>query len=165
MWPQSMCKVRPRNRSLLALRCQVKSRPRARLQRQLHQCRRKLLRQRLGRKIRLNLLNWAETLRSQLRSAGFKGRGFPCCINYGIEVDGDFIPLLSVSATNMWFPIPMRAVRVLGDERFTACKQKINSVAAFYRPEDVSDPTKTKHSRSSISSIGRQSGSLCGSDP
>jgi hypothetical protein len=103
-------------------------------------------------------------LRSQLRSAGFKGRGFPCCINYGIEVDGDFIPLLSVSATNMWFPIPMRAVRVLGDERFTACKQKINSVAAFYRPEDVSDPTKTKHSRSSISSIGRQSGSLCGSD-
>lgn len=37
----------------------------------------------------------------------------------------------------------MRAVRALGDERFVACKQKINSVVAFYRPEDVSDPTKT----------------------
>lgn len=46
----------------------------------------------------------AETLRSQLRSGGFKGRGFPSCINYGIEVDGDFITLLSVSATNMWGP-------------------------------------------------------------
>ena len=85
----------------------------------------------------------AETLRSLLRSVGFKGRGLPSCINYGIEVDGDFIPLLSVSATNMWFSIPMRAVRALGDERFVACKQKINGVVVFYRPEDVFDPTKT----------------------
>jgi len=85
----------------------------------------------------------AETLRSQLRSAGIKARGFPSCINYGIEVDGDFITLLSVSATNMWFPLPQRAVRALGDERFVACKQKINNVVAFYRPEDVSEPTKT----------------------
>jgi hypothetical protein len=85
----------------------------------------------------------AETLRSQLRSAGIKAHGFPSCINYGIEVDGDFITLLSVSATNMWFPLPQRAVRALGDERFVACKQRINSVVAFYRPDDVGDPTKT----------------------
>ena len=37
----------------------------------------------------------------------------------------------------------MRAVRALGDERFVACKQKINGVVVFYRPEDVFDPTKT----------------------
>jgi hypothetical protein len=85
----------------------------------------------------------AETLRSQLRSAGFKGRGFPSCINYGIEMEGDFITLLSVSATNVWFPMPLRAIRALGDERFVACKQKINTVVTFYRPEDLSDPTRT----------------------
>ena len=85
----------------------------------------------------------AETLRSQLRSAGIKARGFPTSIGYGIEVDGDFITLLSVSATNMWFPLPLRAVRALGDERFVACKQKINNVVLFYRPDDVSDPAKT----------------------
>jgi hypothetical protein len=85
----------------------------------------------------------AETLRSQLRSSGFKSRGFPSCINYGVEVDGNFITLLSVSATNMWFPLPQRAVRALGDERFVTCKQRINKVVPFYRSEDVSDPTKT----------------------
>ena len=36
----------------------------------------------------------------------------------------------------------MRAVRALGGNRFVACKQKINSVAAFYRPEDVPDQDK-----------------------
>ena len=38
---------------------------------------------------------------------------------------------------------PSFAVRALGDERFVACKQKINNVVTFYRPEDVGDPTKT----------------------
>src|SRR5208282_4086451 len=55
----------------------------------------------------------------------------------------NFIPLVSMSSREVWFQIPMRAVRALGDERFVACKQTINSVANFYRPEDVSDQTKT----------------------
>lgn len=37
----------------------------------------------------------------------------------------------------------MRAIRALGDERFVACKQKINTVVTFYRSEDLSDPTRT----------------------
>ena len=84
-----------------------------------------------------------ETLRSRLGAAGFQRRGFPSCINYGIEVDGDFITLLSISASHLWFPFPMRAVRALGDQRFVECKQKINDVVPFYRAEDVADPTKT----------------------
>ena len=50
---------------------------------------------------------------------------------------------MSLSSANLWFQIPMRVVRDLGAERFVACKQKINSVAQFYRSEDISDPEKT----------------------
>jgi hypothetical protein len=85
----------------------------------------------------------AEALRSRLRLSGLKTRGLPSMFQYGVEVAGDFIPLVNLSAGEVWFQIPMKAVRVLGDERFVACKQKINSVANFYRPEDVPDPTKT----------------------
>ena len=31
----------------------------------------------------------------------------------------------------------------LGDDQFTLCKRRINSVANFYRPAEVMDPTKT----------------------
>ena len=85
----------------------------------------------------------AEAMRSRLTAIGLKTRGFPSCINYGIDVNGEFITLLSVTATNIWMAIPLRAVRALGDQRFIACKQRINNVGIFYRPEDVSDPTKT----------------------
>jgi hypothetical protein len=85
----------------------------------------------------------AAKLRSQLDLAGLKKRALPATIQYGVEVSGDFIPLLSLNAANVWFGIPMRTVRDLGGERFVACKQKINSVAEFYRSEDVSDPDKT----------------------
>jgi len=86
----------------------------------------------------------AETLRSRLRSSkGLKTHSFPSEIRYGVEVNGDFISLFGITATNIWFSIPIRAVRALGDERFVACKRRINSVGDFFRPEDVSDPTKT----------------------
>lgn len=84
----------------------------------------------------------AETARARLLAVGMKTRCHPSCVNYGIEVDGDFITLLSVTSTNMWWALPIRAVRALGDARFVECKQKINEVADFYRPEDVTDPTK-----------------------
>jgi hypothetical protein len=85
----------------------------------------------------------AETMRAQVKAAGMKTRGLPSCINYGIEVDGDFITIFSVTATNIWMSIPLRAVRALGDQQFVACKLRMNSVGEFYRPEDVSDPTRT----------------------
>ncbi|MBI2815966.1 MAG: hypothetical protein HYX72_03405 [Acidobacteria bacterium] len=85
----------------------------------------------------------AEGLRQRLRSSGFATRTFPSQISYGIEVDEDFISLLSMTPTNMWFSIPIRAVRVLGEQRFITCKQRINEVAEFYRREDESDATKT----------------------
>lgn len=91
----------------------------------------------------LEVSETVEALRSQLRAASPKTRSTPTSIQYGADVDGDFIPLVSFGNTYVWFQIPMRAVRVLGDERFISCKQKINSVADFYRPEDVSDPKKT----------------------
>jgi hypothetical protein len=85
----------------------------------------------------------ADQLRSQLNLSDLKKRALPSTIQYGLDIAGDFIPLVSLSSTSIWFQIPMRVVRVLGGERFVACKQKINSVAQFYRSEDVSDPDKT----------------------
>ncbi len=85
----------------------------------------------------------AEIMRTRLLAVGLKSKGYPSCISYGIEVDGDFIPLLSVSPTNIWWALPIRAIRALGDERFLECKRKINEAADFYRPEDIADPTKT----------------------
>jgi len=75
-----------------------------------------------------------DALRSQLRAASPKIRATPSSIQYGADFDGDFIPLVSFGDTHIWFQLPMRAIRVLGDERFVTCKRKINSVADFYRP-------------------------------
>ena len=85
----------------------------------------------------------ADQLRAQLNVSGLKKRALPSTIQYGLDVAGDFIPLVSLSPANLWFQIPMRVVRDLGGERFVACKQKINGVAQFYRSEDISDPEKT----------------------
>jgi hypothetical protein len=90
-----------------------------------------------------DIVSLVEELISQLKSTGMATRGLPATFQYGIEVDGDFVPLLSLMAEGIWFQIPVRAVRILGEERFVECKQRINSVASFYRPEEVSDPTKT----------------------
>jgi hypothetical protein len=85
----------------------------------------------------------AESLFSGLKHSGLGTRGLPATFQFGVEVEGNFIPLVSMASREVWFQIPMRAVRALGDDRFVSCKQKINGVANFYRPEDVSDPTKT----------------------
>jgi hypothetical protein len=85
----------------------------------------------------------ADTLFSEFRKSGLTERGLPASIQYGVAVAGDFIPLLTMDSDRVWFQIPIRAVRILGEERFVACKQRINSVAVFYRPEDVPDPNKT----------------------
>jgi hypothetical protein len=82
-------------------------------------------------------------LRSQLDAISPQVRATPSTIQYGVHVKGDFIPLLSFGAEYIWFQIPVRAVRCLGPERFVVCKQKVNAVAPFYRPEDVADPDKT----------------------
>jgi hypothetical protein len=62
---------------------------------------------------------------------------------HGLTAKDDFVPLLSLGASFLWFQIPVRAVRLLGDDPFTLCKQRINRVANFYRPAEVMDPTKT----------------------
>ena len=91
----------------------------------------------------LEVAGLAETLRSRLTSSGLATRRLPSGIQYGVNVAGDFIPLVTLSAREVWFQIPLRAVRQLGDARFVACKQRINSVGNFYRPEEVDDPPKT----------------------
>ena len=85
----------------------------------------------------------AEQLRALLKSSGLATRSLPSEIQYGVRVDEGFVPLAHLSAQFIWFQIPMRAVRALGDDRFVECKGKINTVAHFYRPMDVGDPRKT----------------------
>jgi hypothetical protein len=81
-------------------------------------------------------------LRTLLLAISTQTRATPSTIQYGVLVKDDFIPLVSFGAEYIWFQIPIRAVRMLGAERFSICKQTINNVAAFYRPEDVFDPDK-----------------------
>jgi hypothetical protein len=81
-------------------------------------------------------------LRTLLLAVSPQTRATPSTIQYGALVKDDFIPLVSFGAEYIWFQIPIRAIRVLGAERFVICKQMINNVAAFYRPEDVFDPDK-----------------------
>lgn len=87
-----------------------------------------------------------ETLRSQLKSSGLTTRNCPSTIKYGLEIDGGFIELMSMTGTTFYISLSTQAVKVLGGERFVACKQKINSVvSAFFAPGVVSDPTKYNH--------------------
>jgi hypothetical protein len=83
-----------------------------------------------------------EELRTKLRSSGAKSQGLPASISYGVEVEGEFFTLLSIGAQNMWFQLPIRARKALGEERFLTCKQKVNSVVNFFSPKDVSEPSK-----------------------
>jgi hypothetical protein len=85
----------------------------------------------------------AEELRAQLESSGLATRSLTSVIQYGVRVYDDFVPLLHLQPVNIYFQIPMRAVRDLGDDAFVGIKRKINAVATFYRPLDIGDPTKT----------------------
>jgi hypothetical protein len=78
-----------------------------------------------------------------LTAKAFATRELPRTFQYGITCKEEFIPLLSLAASSIWFQIPMRAVRLLGEDQFVLCKQRINRVASFYRPAEVMDPTKT----------------------
>lgn len=87
----------------------------------------------------------AEQLRERLKASGLVSRFFPSEIIYGVEVDGDFSSLIHVCTRSIYLLIPMRGVRVLGEERFLDCKRKINKVANFYLPSQLEDPTKNTY--------------------
>ena len=119
-----------------------------------------------GLTVQIRTKNSAETARvaeavlARLKQSGLGTRGLPSNFQFGVDVGG-FLPLVSMASREVWFQIPMRAVRALGDEQFVACKQKINSVATFYRPEDVSDPTKTNAPNAEILNVDGQSRGVC----
>jgi hypothetical protein len=101
------------------------------------------LRKQVREKSSASAIVTVEDLIAGLNSRGFDTRGTPTSFQYGVTAKDDFVPLLSLSASYLWFQIPVRAVRLLGDDQFTLCKQRINKVANFYRPAEVMDPTKT----------------------
>lgn len=81
-------------------------------------------------------------LRAYLQSSRLVARSSPGEIIYGIEIDGDFVSLVHLIPKQIYFLIPMRAVRALGEERFIECKRKINQIAEFYHSAFVKDPNK-----------------------
>lgn len=87
----------------------------------------------------------AERLRARLRSSELTTRYCPSEILYGMEVEGDFISLVHICAKYIYLLIPIRAVRIIGDERFVDCKRRVNKVADFYRPLEVDDPSKNNY--------------------
>lgn len=89
------------------------------------------------------ILKLAQEIMAKLEEAGLTTRGFPSCIMYGVEIKWDFVSIAMFTATNIWFSIPKRAVQSLGPDQFKAFKKKINTLAKFYKPEELDDPTKT----------------------
>jgi hypothetical protein len=85
----------------------------------------------------------ARAMISAFNKSGLMQRGTPASIQFGVAVAGDYLPLVSMDFHGVWFSIPARAVRDLGEERFVASKQRINRVAQFYPSEYVADPAKT----------------------
>lgn len=84
----------------------------------------------------------AEQLRTRLRSSGLTTKYCPTEILYGVDVEGDFISLVHLGYRALWFLIPMRAIRALGEERSVECKRRINRVAVLYQPSTVDDPNR-----------------------
>jgi hypothetical protein len=69
-------------------------------------------------------------------------KGTPTTFQFGLKDGGAFYGLTVLSAAYVWCQIPARLRVLLGDDRFISCKQVLNRVAPFYRPEEVDDPTK-----------------------
>ncbi|MFZ0935889.1 MAG: hypothetical protein ACLP6W_24085 [Bryobacteraceae bacterium] len=81
----------------------------------------------------------AGALFAELDSSDLMFKGFPTQISYGVDINGDFISLLSFTNTNILFSLPARAVKALGADEFTACKQAISRLGTFYKnPNDTS---------------------------
>jgi hypothetical protein len=76
-----------------------------------------------------------------LESIGLQMRGFPSQVSYGVEAGGDFLSIVSLTPTSIWFSLPKRAADGLGPDRVKQFKQKINDVGKFYKPDSLSDPT------------------------
>jgi hypothetical protein len=81
----------------------------------------------------------AGALFALLDSSDLVCRGFPSQISYGLEINGNFVSLLSFGKLNIWSSIPLRAVKALGSDKFIACKQAISRLGTFYKgPSDAS---------------------------
>jgi hypothetical protein len=83
----------------------------------------------------------AQDIVSSLEHLGLATRSFPSCINYGVEVDGDFLSIVSLYPKNIWLAIPNRATERLDAQWFRSWKEKVNTIAKLYKPECVSEPT------------------------
>ena len=84
----------------------------------------------------------SEAVIAKLDSLGLQTEGTRAGLNYGVRIDGDFIPILWLTPIHVWVALPKKAMRSLGDERFVACKRRINSVDNFHKPEELDDPAK-----------------------
>ena len=84
-----------------------------------------------------------DDLFAQLNALGLSVKMFPSAISYRVNVDGDLIQLLSFTTTNIWFSLPIRAARALGESGLAECRQAINRVGTFYRQEDLNNPSKS----------------------
>ena len=86
---------------------------------------------------------WAQTLFAQLRALGWKVRASGSTMSYGVDLDGDLVPLLSFQAGNVYASLPIGAMRALGGEQFVRYKQLANTLGPFYAAAEVDDPTKS----------------------
>ncbi len=83
-----------------------------------------------------------EMIVSGLEQLGLATKGTPTTWQYGVKEGSAFLGLVALGDQYIWCQIPARLRALLGGERFVECKRLLNSVAGFYRPEDVEDPDK-----------------------
>lgn len=83
----------------------------------------------------------AEELIAKLKSLELSSRGDRASMTYGVGADGEFYPLVSLYATNIWFSFTKKVNDSLGPDHVKEFKQKLNNIGKFFKPEEVSDPT------------------------
>ena len=86
---------------------------------------------------------WVETLFASLRAVGLRSKELGSTISYGIDVDGEFVPLLHFQAKNVYSGLPISTIRTLGGERLVQCKQMMNTLGPFYNGLDQDDAAKS----------------------
>jgi len=89
----------------------------------------------------LQAIELSEGIMVKLEDLGLTARGLPSCVNYGVEVAGDFLSILSLYPTNVWVTVPIRATERLDYDWFRNWKQRVNEIARFYKPDSIAERT------------------------
>lgn len=87
-------------------------------------------------------------LQDLLAASGLDSKSTASTIQWGTLAGTDetsFHSLITFTVTGPWSHPTFATIDTIGDDEFVAHKQRMNTVAGFYRPEHATDPSKRRH--------------------